>query len=334
MEKHGGKIFNKLRKIDIKRFFFVIILIIVVNIFYKNLLDGEDEQRTSEDYSLIQKYLINHTAGINDKPFIWIHSTYEYNARKWESFGSRSSYKRNQLYLNLTIKSIINHCGDDFNILLIDDTTFSNLLPDWYYDLSTMASPIKENFRQYGLFRLLSLYGGFLVPNSFICLKNLKPLYTKHLSRKKCFIVEKINHGFSSENNFFIPDPNFLCCQKGSKVMREVVKDVERKIQTNHSSEVRADQYFSKLFDKYIRNDSVVLVNGTSIGIKTKEHKPVMVDDLMGEDYIQFCNDLYGVYIPSDELLKRTKYNWFTRLSKLQVLNTNTILSKYILLSQ
>jgi hypothetical protein len=333
MENHRGRIFNKLRKVDFKKFFFMVLVIITVNVFYKDYLNGEDEQRSSEDYKLIQQYLIN-TPKIMDKPYIWIHSTYEYNSRKWASFGSRSSDKRNQLYINLTINSIINKCGKDFNILLIDDTTFSNLLPDWYYDLSTMAPPLRENFRYLGLLRLLGTFGGFLVPNSFICLKNLKSLYTKHLSRNNCFIVEKINKGFDGEKQFFIPDPKFLCCKKGAKVILAAEKEVERKIQTNQSSELHADQYFSKIFNKSIRDDSISIVNGARIGIKTKDQKPVQLEDLMGEDYIQFCSNLYGIYVPSDELLKRTKYNWFARLSKMQVLNTNTILTKYILLSQ
>jgi hypothetical protein len=334
MEKHGGKLFNKLRKIDMKRYFLVVLIVLLVNVFYKDFLNGEDEQRTSEDYKLIQKYLINNGSKFTNKPLIWIHSTYEYNSRKWASFGSRSSHTRNQLYLNLTINSIINKCSKDFNILLIDDNTFANLIPDWYYDLSALSSPIKENFRYLGLLKLLNLYGGFIVPNSFICLKNLKHLYVEKLSRNKCFIIEKNNNGFSSESEHFIPDPYFLCCNKGSGVIADIAVDIERKIQVNQSAELHADQFFSKKFNKYVKDDKITLVNGTHIGIKTKTHTPVLLDDLMGEDYIQFCSNLYGIYIPSDELLKRTKYNWFARLSKMQVLNTNTILSKYILLSQ
>ena len=106
MDNHKAKLFNKLRKVDIKRFFFVVLLILIVNIFYKDFLKSEDEQRTTSDYNLIQKYLINNTTNFMEKPFIWIHSTYEYNSRYWDSFGSRSNHKRNQLYINLTIKSL------------------------------------------------------------------------------------------------------------------------------------------------------------------------------------------------------------------------------------
>ena len=79
----------------------------------------------TDEYNLIQDYLLNESPlyGYN-RPKLWIHSKYEINARKWKDFYSRNTTDLNQPYLYLTIKSIINHCGDDFNVCLIDDESF------------------------------------------------------------------------------------------------------------------------------------------------------------------------------------------------------------------
>ena len=99
----------------------------------------------SDEYDLIRKYLLNESPlyGYN-KPKLWIHTTYEYNARRWASFGSRSSTDLNQPYIHLCIKSLVGHCADDFNIVLIDDDAFAKLVPSWDIDdclLYTSPSP-------------------------------------------------------------------------------------------------------------------------------------------------------------------------------------------------
>ena len=133
---------------------------------------------TNDENKLIQDYLLNESPlyGYN-RPKLWIHSKYEINARKWKDFYSRNTTDLNQQYLHLTIKSIINHCGDDFNICLIDDESFNKLLPLWDVHVSSMAEPVKSQYRELGMARLLQVYGGMVVPNSFLCIKNLKKLY-------------------------------------------------------------------------------------------------------------------------------------------------------------
>ena len=53
----------------------------------------------------------------------------------------------NQPYLHLVIQSIIDKCGDDFHICLIDDESFSKLIPSWNVDITNMADPHKQLFR-------------------------------------------------------------------------------------------------------------------------------------------------------------------------------------------
>ena len=131
----GGKVINIMQKkylykiymFESKNLYYYIFAFSVIAIsgyfakkFKSNFEDSHDE------YELIKKYLLNDSPlyGYN-KPKIWIHTKYETNARKWKSFYSRTSNDLNEPYIHLTIKTIINHCSNDFNVCLIDDDTFS-----------------------------------------------------------------------------------------------------------------------------------------------------------------------------------------------------------------
>ena len=52
----------------------------------------------------------------------------------------------------------------------------------------------------------------------------------------------------------------------------------------------------------------------------------------MGNTYFELIDDVYGLYIPDEDILKRTKYQWFSRLSTEQILLSDTMLGKYFLL--
>ena len=121
-------------------------IIVVANMFGSKIRDAVNPNNEDE---LIRKYLLNDSPlyGYN-RPKLWIHSSYEYNARKWKSFGSRTSTDLNQPYIHLTIQSIIHHCGDDFNICLIDDDSFSQLIPGWKTNVSELSEPSLTYFRE------------------------------------------------------------------------------------------------------------------------------------------------------------------------------------------
>ena len=54
----------------------------------------------------------------------------------------------------------------------------------------------------------------------------------------------------------------------------------------------------------------------------------------MGNTFITFSPNKYAIYIPGDEILSRTKYEWFARLSQQQLRNCDTIAAKQLLIAQ
>ena len=180
---------------NISEYVIFFIVLIVLSYIYKNLKLDEDKNTSNYYYKMVNKYLLNgNNLGMNNKPFLWIHLqnddtiTPNVNSRHWINFGSRTSTEVNQPYQSLTIKSIIDKCGDDFNICLIDDKSFNKIIPTWTIDMNIIANPVKSHIRLLALCSILNIYGGILLPSSFICLDNLKNLYINNINENKFFV--------------------------------------------------------------------------------------------------------------------------------------------------
>jgi hypothetical protein len=291
---------------------------------------NSNSNHTIDEYELIKKYLLNESPlyGYN-RPKLWIHSKYELNARKWKDFQSRTSTDLNQPYLHLTIKSIINHCGNDFNICLIDDESFSKLIPNWDIDLVTIAEPMKSYYRELGLLQLLYFYGGMVVPNSFVCLKNLMSLYT---DSDKPFFCENINRSLNlmkqKNRSLFLPSTFFMGAKKNNHIIKSLIEDLKNA--NRFTQEIEFQNNTSTTVLDLAKSDQVRVILGQMIGTKTNHRKQILIDDLMGENYLDLSDDIYGVYIPADEVLLRTKYLWFAYLSQEEILDSNMIITKYL----
>lgn len=279
-----------------------------------------------EENELIRKYLLNESPlyGMN-RPKLWIHSTYDVNARKWKDFMSRNTTDLNQPYIHQTIRTIINHCGSDFNICLIDDESFSRLIPNWSVNLASMAEPHRSQYRDIAMLQILYLYGGIIVPNSFVCMKNLAPLYAE-TSEGHPYIGEGINRTVSNGN--YAPTMKFMGARKGCPTIKKMLDENKIGIGGHFTNEPK----FVGAMEKWIQaNGTFTLVSGKLIGTKTKRNKPILLEDLMGENYLDLDNDAYGIMIPGDEVLMRTKYEWFAVLPTEQLLKANPIIIKYIM---
>jgi hypothetical protein len=298
---------------------------------FKKYLDNDNEE-----YDLIKEYLLNESPLYgNNRPKLWIHTKYELNARKWKDFSSRNSKDLNQDYLHLTIKTIINHNGEDFNICLIDDDSFSKLLPNWDIDLSNVAEPVKDYFRNLAMTHLIYIYGGMVVPNSLVCLKSLKPLYDECVLAKKPFVCEIINRtthlGIEKPAERFIPGIDFFGANKNDPVIHELMEYIKLLYKDGHISKENAFKgMLNQKCNEFIHFDKMNLIGGEIIGIKTTRGRPILLDEICEEAYIDLSKDAVGVFIPADEVLTRPKFQWFAYSNAEQILASNMIIAKYI----
>ena len=319
---------------NLQNLFILFFILIVLGFLYRRFEDKRMSEENKDNYEAIQKYLLDDvTLGKSKKPILWIHIPYEYNSRKWLSFGSRSSFDLNQPYLYLTVKSIIKHCGDSFTICIYDDNSFKKLLPGWSIDMTRLSDPILSNMRTLGMMKLLYVYGGIHCPISFLCMKDLNSLYAKGTRRNKMFVCETIDKNSTSISNNFYPSISFCGAPKECETVAELCNYIQMVSSNDHTAESKFLGQFDRWCMKRVQERKINLIDGVEIGTKTINEEQIILDDLMSNNYLDLYKGTNGILIPSNELLSRLQYGWFIRSSPRQVLESDTIIGNYLLLS-
>jgi len=319
---------------------YVKIIIFLIIIFplkqiYKKLNGDTTKKEVESGYEMVNKYLINETP-TNDiikslKPKIWIHIPYNKNSRRWDSFSSRTSNNLNQDYMYLTIKSIIDKCKSSFEIAIIDDYSFKNLIPGYNIDVAALPDPKKTHIRKLCMLKILYLYGGFIVPPSFLCFKDLITVYNKGISTVGAFIMENVSKNPYSKS--FLPDSSFIGSTKENPIIENMMQYANKIHNTDHTNE----QDFLNKIDIWcyaeVKNNNLLLMDANIIGKKKTDGSPVYLEDIFDSKIPLLHSDIYGLYVPADDLIKRTKYSWFANLSSEEILNADTAFSKLLLAS-
>ena len=309
-----------------------------MSIIYEKIKLNEQKDNSYYYYNMVDKYLVNNSLGVSYKPFLWIHLhndndiTPQVNSRSWISFYSRDTKNLNQPYQNLTIKTIINKCKDDFNIAIIDDRSFNNIIPNWNIDFSKIAIPIKSHLRLLAMSIVLNTYGGLLVPSSFICFKSLKPLYDNNCN--KMFIGDFSNHKSNANIiNNMSPEPIFMGCNPNNPTMIEFIKYLELLNSKDFTAEMDFIGRPNIWLNNNVINNNINLINGKLIGTKKECGQEIHAEELVGSSFINLDKEAYGLYIPWNQLINNISIQWFVRLSQEQVLRSNTMIGKFILIN-
>jgi len=184
--------------------------------------------------------------------------------------------------------------------------------------------------RLLALSKLLYNYGGLLIPNSTIVCKNLKPLYDESISEKGCFCVNMINRNITADYKTISPSTKIMGCKKNSTTMKEFSNYLEILTGTDYTNE---SDFLGKADNWLYKKHNLKIICGKLFGIEDSNGEIVNIDRLMGETHIPFIKDKYAIYIPGDEIIKRTKYQWFSRLSHKQLRNCDSIVAKHLLIS-
>jgi len=269
-----------------------------------------------DETKLIQQYLLNETPLYgNNKPKLWIHTKYDVNARK----GGRNTTECNSPYISMTLKTIVNHCSNDFNVCLIDDAAFERLLSGWDYgNIQHLPEPEKSRVRLLGLLKLVYVYGGIVVPNTFICMKNLYSFYEyeTHQEPRACVFANRNN-----EPDFFMFAAPKKCI--GIKCCIDIVQESLRRSIPLFE--------FPSLARLLIETREIRMIDGKWVGLCTNAGQPVLLDDLFTETPMDFAPDILGIHVSQDELLSRTCYNWFAEMSPEEISSSQVNIAKYLM---
>jgi len=249
---------------------------------------------------------------------IWVHLPFEKNSRKWDSFGSRTSTKLNLAYMTLCIKSIIDWCGQSYDIIIYDDTNIPSLLPDNKVDLLKISGSLLDKYRELCKLQILYEYGGVMVPPSLFLRQNIKNIDSPNMF----YVCETTNDNNVSYANSIVSTQ----LMGSNKNNNELNKYIEI-----YANELKEDFGESNNFAmNYFKQNAIPYIDGKIIGTKDIYNKQIGIEDLLSNKKIILDKQHIGLYIP-DQLMKRTKYNWFCKLNEEEVLQCQVFISYYMI---
>lgn len=317
---------------NIIKVFSLFIILSIIGILYDKYLNKNRNDENLSKYDLIQKYLFNDSTVFDSRPVLWIHVNHDINSRQWLNFMSKNSNFLNQSYKELCIESIIKQCSASFNICIVDDDSFSKVLPNWSVQMNKLSDPIKTHIRTLGLLKILYKYGGMLLPNHFICLKDMINTHNKLSAYGKSYVSEIVNHNRTHVDRVFVPSTLIVGCEKNCESMREMIVYLEGVNSSIHNDFYKFESVLNHLYEK-IEKYKMNVIPAENIGIKSGDGQLISIDEMMGNGPMNLKRNKLGILIDDEQMQKRLHYGWFLNQSKKQVLESDVNISKYLLLS-
>ena len=310
------------------------IILTVLGVLYEKYKLKFVPDEELKKYDLIKKYLLNGSEHLGGKPIMWVHSTHNINARHWKNFGSRNSQNLNQPYILSCIETIIKHCGDSFHICLIDDESFMKLLPKWNINVIHLPEPSREHIRRLAMAKILHYYGGVQIPDSMVMLQDFKPLHDKCISQKGFYVGDTLDRTITSEYFSQTVNLSIIGCKKNNETMKDYISFLELLNSRDYTNEIDFEGDMQKYLNNKAFHNKIIKLDASYFGQKDSKNMDVTLDRLMDNTYIDFKPNMVGLYIPKKMLLKRTKYNWFVRLSQNQLRHCDNIAAKILIIAQ
>ena len=314
---------------------FLVLLLILVGYLYEKYKKNDKEDVLLKEYDLVKKYLLNdyNTNDYfknNDKPILWIPLDYNINARNWQSFYSRNTYDLNQPYILLCIQTIINKCNDSFKIAIIDDNSYQKLISGCD-GLNDIPEPVKSNARKEAQTKLLYYYGGMIVPPSFICMNDLIHLFNDNLLDKDMFVTNQKNSSVLYDNISLISNCSFMGAKKLNNITKEFILYLDGLMTNNNSDDIKFLGSINNWLHKKCNDNLINTVPAEKIGVIDSNKKLINIEELLDEGKIELDKNCNGILLPQNEILKRTKYGFFSRMSLEQILHSDIVACKHII---
>lgn len=320
------------------KLFISIALLLIVGYLYDKYNSNLEKDKQFEDFELVKKFLLGESKEIEQlknskKPILWVPINYEKNSRSWNSFFSRSNNDLNLPYYYFTLRSIIFKNNNDFNICIIDDSTICKLLNrhEFNFNLETLSDPTKKNVRLLGLTKLLNKFGGLIVPPSFLCFKSFKNI-NNIITNDVIVFGENKNNSVSYNEYPYIPDYKIIGSNKNNAELELFIDYLNNLINKDQTDESFFNGNINNYLLSKLRKNKIITIKSQFLGLKDLEYNDINLESLFDNQNIQFNDYAYGLYIQDNMILKRFNYNWFCYLSIPEILNSEFILAKLLIL--
>jgi hypothetical protein len=147
------------------------------------------------------------------------------------------------------------------------------------------------------------------------------------------FLCQTTDRNITSTDFDYYPSVAFSGAPKNCDTVKMLCDFIQRTMSVDSTAESEFLGNFDRWCEKRIQGNEINLIDGVDIGTKTIDEKPILIDDLMSNQYLNLYKGTYGILIPANEVLKRHKFEWFARMSAKQVMESNTIIGNYLLLA-
>jgi len=111
-------------------------------------------------------------------------------------------------------------------------------------------------------------------------------------------------------------DIGFIAAKKHSHTLNNIVKHLESVAAddlTSASVFIGETSMFIK--DKLLEPGYAKIVAGSQLGVLKDDGSQVQIEELLGTEPIDFNKNMYGIWIPWQQILSRSAYQWFSRMS-------------------
>ena len=167
-------------------------------------------------------------------------------------------------------------------------------------------------------------------------MKNLKPLYDQQTANNTVFACEAVNKSIDlikhTKQPLFSASTYVMGSPKNHESLTEIINYLENRNAHSHfTDEYQFKNDVATYLTHMTEHGKLVVLDGAIIGVKSANGKPIILDQLMEQQPLDLIPNAIGLYIPSNELLVRTKYQWFVALSEEDVIESDCALTKLML---
>ena len=132
-------------------------------------------------------------------------------------------------YLDLCLKTIKKHCSNSFDIVVLNEKTINNYLPNVRTDLDEKLSiPQKTDYYRYAL---LYKYGGIWLDFDTIVMQDLKPLYDN--LEKYDYIGSGCHSDDCKKTGYPFPSNGVMMSRAGTKFINTCLEDCDKILNEN-----------------------------------------------------------------------------------------------------
>ena len=231
-------------------------------------------------------------------------------------------------YLDLCLDTFDKYNKNSFNIIILNEKTVYDYLPNLRKDLNNFSLAHKSDYIR---IKLLYTYGGIWLDIDTIVMRNLMP------------IIDKLNEGYdyvgfgcsyencdNNQTGFPKPSNQAMASKKDSILMKRVLEKLDKFVDEHQNKKFEYFDMGKKLIWDAIeelqkeQNYKYYHYNSSYDGSRDINGKWVNVDNHISKTYTILLDNgknLFFVFLENNKFMGNDpKYNWFSKLSKDEIL--------------